>query len=205
MLARSRRFNALSIARNPIIVRYLGISESTDTKTNISPPRPEIHTEPSMKIDPYLYFNGNCSEAMEFYIRCLNGKVMNTVYYKDGPMKDQVEPKDLGKILHAAILIGDSNRPTKIMFSDIVPSSKSWNSDSSKHIVGNNVHLSLEMDCYDKLTTIWKKFQENKATKVTMSLKKQFWGQWFGQLIDPYGVRWMFSVAHVEDDIRLEE
>jgi PhnB protein len=125
-------------------------------------------------------------------------------------MKDQVEEKDLNKVLHAAILIGDSNRPTKIMFSDLLSSSSAKGaatatSDASKHVVGNNVHLSLEMDCFDKLTTVWKKFQENKSTKVTMPLEKQFWGQWFGQLTDPYGVRWMFSVAHVEDDIRLEE
>ena len=57
-----------------------------------------------MKIEPYLFFEGRCEEALEFYRRVLGAEVTMLMRYKESPDPDQIPKGAENKIMHANIL-----------------------------------------------------------------------------------------------------
>lgn len=51
-----------------------------------------------MQLNPYLFFNGQCQTAFQFYERCLGGKVKTIMPYEGSPMEDQVPPEWRNKV-----------------------------------------------------------------------------------------------------------
>src|SRR5512132_1840947 len=63
-----------------------------------------------MKVEPYLTFNGNCEAALEFYTRCLGGKVVALHRFAGSPMDNAELPAELkNKVMHATFEV-DSQR-----------------------------------------------------------------------------------------------
>ena len=61
-----------------------------------------------MQVQPYLYFNGHCEEAMEFYRNAVGAKITTLTRFKDNP--GAPAPADAGeKVMHAEIAIGDTS------------------------------------------------------------------------------------------------
>jgi len=78
-----------------------------------------------MLVQPYLFFEGHCEEAIEFYTRTLGGKVEMLMRFKDSPEPLQpgmVPPGSEHKITHASFRVGD----TTVMGSDGGCSNKQW-------------------------------------------------------------------------------
>ena len=70
-----------------------------------------------MAIEPYLFFNGCCEEAIEFYKKALGAEVLMTMRYKDSPEPPPPGMVPVGwdnKIMHTCVRIGDAH----IMASD---------------------------------------------------------------------------------------
>ena len=67
-----------------------------------------------MKIEPYLFFEGRCDEAIEFYRDALGAEVTALMRYKDNPDRDSSRPGTDDKIMHANLRIGE----TAVMVSD---------------------------------------------------------------------------------------
>jgi len=126
---------------------------------------------------PYLHFNGEAEEVLNFYKDVFNGEVIALNRYADSPMQVNEEWKN--KIIHSRIKFGDNI----IMISD------SHNGQlTSKE---GNIQLSVEVDDEKKIEEVFNKLAE--GGKVTMPLAKQFWGATFGMLRDKFGVNWMFN------------
>jgi len=129
-------------------------------------------------LNPYLNFNHQTKEAMEFYHSVLGGKLtMQT--FKEAGMSNSPEEKDL--IIHA-----------RLDFDGMVIMS----SDGGKNHpvdMGNNIHLSLVGPDEIKLTEWFNKLAE--GGKVDMPLQKQFWGDIYGQLTDKFGIHWMVNIG----------
>ena len=126
---------------------------------------------------PYLHFNGEAEEVLNFYKDVFNGEVIALNRYADSPM--QVNEDWKNKIIHARLKFGDNI----IMISD------SHNGQlASKE---GNIQLSVEVDDEKKIEEAFNKLAE--GGKVTMPLAKQFWGATFGMLHDKFGVNWMFN------------
>jgi PhnB protein len=126
---------------------------------------------------PYLHFNGEAEEVLNFYKDVFNGEVIALNRYADSPM--QVNEDWKNKIIHSRIKFGDNI----IMISD------SHNGQlASKE---GNIQLSVEVDDEKKIEELFNKLAE--GGKVTMPLAKQFWGATFGMLQDKFGVNWMFN------------
>ena len=126
---------------------------------------------------PYLHFNGEAEEVLNFYKDVFNGEVIALNRYADSPM--QVNEDWKNKIIHSRIKFGDNI----IMISD------SHNGQlASKE---GNIQLSVEVDDEKKIEEVFNKLAE--GGKVTMPLAKQFWGATFGMLQDKFGVNWMFN------------
>jgi PhnB protein len=127
-------------------------------------------------IDPYLIFNGNCRQAMEFYANCLGGD-LNIQTYAQSPGEHPDAVKD--KIMHAKLTKGQ----IVIMASDP--------HDGSPVTQGNSFFLNLNCDSLEEIERVFKSVGKNG--KVLLPLQDMFWGARFGMLTDQFGVNWMFS------------
>ncbi len=129
------------------------------------------------QINAYITFNGNCSEAMTFYKKCLGGELtMQTV--KESPMADQWPAEVQQNILHATLVKND----VMLLASDMV---------GQKGIVkGNTISLALNCSSEEEINSYFKNL--SSGGKITHPLHKFFDGT-IGALTDRYGVNWIFK------------
>ena len=131
-----------------------------------------------MSVTPYLFFNGNCSEAMRFYEKTLGG-TLQVMTWNDGP-PDQVPPNvDKNTVMHSHLQLKDGS----ILASDDMPSSPTKGM--------NGFFVSLAYPTADEATRIFKAFSD--GGRVVMPIDKTFWTDAFGMLIDRFGTPWMVS------------
>ena len=135
-----------------------------------------------MTIEPYLFFNGRCEEAIEFYKNALGAEVLMLMRYKESP-----EPPPPGmvpagwdnKVMHTTLRVGNAN----VMASD----------GCSEGLNFQGFSLSLtatdEADAKRKFAALAVNGQ------VRMPLTKTFWSPCFGMVADRFGVGWMVTVA----------
>jgi PhnB protein len=71
-------------------------------------------TSHSKHVQPYLFFEGRCQEALEFYRKALGAEVTALMRYKDSPDQTMVQPGSEDKVMHASFQIGE----TPVMASD---------------------------------------------------------------------------------------
>ena len=128
-------------------------------------------------IIPYLTFNGNASEALQFYSKALNGEVEFKQTFGESPMDSAAEQKD--KIMHASFKAGELH----FMVSDTM--------QGLSVTSASNLSLSLNFNDADEMNKIFASLSE--GGKVTMELQDTFWGARFGMLEDRYGFSWMFN------------
>jgi PhnB protein len=137
-----------------------------------------------MKVEPYLFFDGRCEEAIEFYRKSLRAEVEMLTRYKDSPEPPQpgmVPPGSENKIMHATLRIGDSI----VMASD-------------GHCQGkpsfNGFGLSLTAANEAEAERLFGSLAD--GGQVQMPLTKTFFSPRFGMVTDRFGVMWMVIVAH---------
>ena len=136
-------------------------------------------------IQPYLHFDENCREAMQFY-QSLFGGELELMLIGDSPAKDQF-PKELyDQVLHSSLINGDFN----IMASDMCGQGELKN--------GNSIQLSLDCSSEAEIKDLYQKLPE--GGKILDDLKEQFWGALFAMVMDKYGVRWMLSYDKSQDE-----
>jgi PhnB protein len=128
-------------------------------------------------IVPYLNFNGNAKEALEFYAKALDGKVTQTSTFGEANMAQDESMKN--KILHAVFEAGE----LKFMVSDCPPGVSVQE--------GDKVSLSLNFTDPELIETTFAALAE--GGKITMPMQDTFWGARFGMTKDKYGVHWMFN------------
>lgn len=128
-------------------------------------------------IAPYLYFDGNCEEAIGFYIAALGGEINQIMKVSDGP-KEYHAPEHMNKIMHAVITLGNAQ----------VLASDSMGQDCSN---GTNTFLSMNFESPEEIRDAWNKLKE--GAQISMDLQDTFWGAIFGTLTDKYGINWMFN------------
>jgi PhnB protein len=132
-----------------------------------------------MQAEPYLFFNGKCEEALEFYESALGAKVEMMMRFSEAPEKPQpgmVPPGSENKIMHAAFKVGD----TQILASD-------GHADGKPVFQGFGLAISAANDA-----EAIKLFNAvGKGGKVQAPLGKTFFASSFGMVTDKFGVLWM--------------
>ena len=132
-----------------------------------------------MFIQPYLFYEGRCEEAIEFYKQAAGAKVEMLMRYKESPEPAQTPPGADNKILHACFRIGD----TAVMASDGHCSGKA---DFKGFALSITVKTEAEADrTYAALSA---------GGQALMPLTKTFFSPRFGMLADRFGVMWMVIV-----------
>ena len=131
-----------------------------------------------MEISPYLFFNGNCEEALEFYRSALGGEV-HISRFEGSPMAAELPDNWKNKVMHATLTSGDAT----FMASDSTP--------TQNRTPGRNIAMSIGTSEEASADRIFAKLSE--GGNVTMPLQKTFWGATFGMLVDKYGIEWMIN------------
>ena len=67
-----------------------------------------------MQIQPYLFFEGRCQEALDFYRRAVGAEVTALMRYKESPDPGMIQPGSEDKVMHASFRVGE----TTVMASD---------------------------------------------------------------------------------------
>ncbi len=140
-----------------------------------------------MKIDPYLFFEGNCEAAIEFYKQALGARVefmMRNSESPEPPPEGTLPPGSEHKIMHASLHIGGA----LVMMSDGMCSGE-----------GGFKGFSLSLDCPDADAAREAFAALADGGSVVMPLGKTFWAPLFGMVNDRFGVGWMVGVS---DDAR---
>jgi PhnB protein len=127
-------------------------------------------------LTPYLAFNGNCREAMEFYKTVFGGE-LNVQTFGEAPVN--ASEKDKARVMHAELRAGDF----LLMASDGMP--------NNEVKFGDSVSLSVHTKSKEETDDLFKKLSE--GGQVTMPLEDTFWGAYFGMLIDKFGIHWLFN------------
>ena len=128
-------------------------------------------------LDSYLFFDGTCAEAMNFYQKTIGGQMVSMMKYGDSPDPAQCGPDAKDRIMHAHLLIDGRN----LMASDTPPGQPAP--------APSGFALSLN---YPSAQEAGKAFDALSAGgKVTMPMAKTFWIESFGMVTDRFGVQWM--------------
>jgi len=136
-----------------------------------------------MQVQSYLFFNGNCEEAVNFYKQALGARVDMLMRYKEAPEPPppgMVPPNWDDKVMHTSFWVGES----------MVMASDGCESGGGPPFKGFSLSITAKDEAEAK-----KVFNALSAGgKVTMPLDKTFWSPCFGMLTDKFGVNWMVSV-----------
>ena len=129
-----------------------------------------------MKVQPYVFFDGKCDEALQFYQRALGAKVNALMRFSEAPDQSQIKPENKNKVMHAAVQIGE----TEILVSDGyclgAPAFQGF---------ALTIHAANSAEALKLFTAI------AEGGKIQMPLDKTFFAAKFGIAVDKFGVNWM--------------
>ena len=133
-----------------------------------------------MQVQPYLFFDGRCEEALEFYKKAIGAKVGMLVRFKDAPDKSMISPGSEEKVMHSAVQVGDST----VLMSD-------GRCTGKPNFQGITLSISAKTEAEaDKLFN-----GLADGGQVTMPMARTFFSSKFGMVADKFGVGWMVLVA----------
>jgi PhnB protein len=132
-----------------------------------------------MQVQPYLFFDGRCEEAIEFYRRTLGAEVVFLMRFKESPEPAMTPPGSENKVMHATLRVGD----TQIMASD---------GDCRGKPTFQGFSLSLTVAADQQAERLFAALGE--GGQVQMPLTETFFATQFGIVADRFGVSWMVHV-----------
>jgi len=132
-----------------------------------------------MQVQPYLFFDGRCDDAIAFYKKTLGAEVDMLMRWKDSPDKGMCSPGNENKVMHASLTIGE----TRVMASD---GRNTGNPKFDGFALSVNAKDDADADkLFDGLSA---------GGNVIMPLGKTFFSPRFGMTQDKFGVNWMVIV-----------
>ena len=130
------------------------------------------------KLNPYLNFDGNAREAMEFYQSVLGGELL--VHTFGESMPDAGDLAD--QVMHASLI---TEAGYTIFASDPPPGMPVTS--------GTNITVSISGDDTEQLRSYWAGL--TAGAEITMPLEMQMWGDEYGAFTDRYGIPWMVNIS----------
>ncbi|GAA4431298.1 VOC family protein [Actinokineospora soli] len=130
------------------------------------------------RLNPYISFNGDARQAMEFYREVFGGTLRVNTFGEYGVD----DPDKADQVMHAML---ESDNGFTLMAADTPP--------GMAHNPGDNIAISLSGDDGDELRGYWAKLSE--GADVQTPLEKQMWGDEFGACTDRFGISWMVNIS----------
>lgn len=129
-------------------------------------------------IQPYLYFDGNCRKAVEFYANVFNVEQQPIMTYGEGSRNPDypLSEEDKNRVMHTFIMIGSS----MVMFSDI--------NKGDSFVQGNNISLTYVSNDENEIRDIFTKL--SAGGEVLLDLGESFFSKLYGIVKDQFGIIW---------------
>jgi PhnB protein len=143
-------------------------------------------TKDNRFIQPYLFFNGRCEQAIEFYRKALGAEVEMMMRFKESPeppLPGAVPPGFENKIMHASFRVGQTN----VMASD---------GDSADKANFQGFSLALSVPTEAEADRAFAALAE--GGEIKRPLTETFFSPRFGMVADRFGVAWLIQVAPKE-------
>jgi len=125
----------------------------------------------------YLYFDGNCREAMTFYQKCLGGDLQVTTF---GDMPGNIPPEAKDQIAHARIVKAGS---------PILMASDNMGGPPVEH--GENFFVAIACDSAQETETLFAAL--SGKGKIKMPPQETSWAERFTMFTDQFGINWMIN------------
>ena len=134
-----------------------------------------------MRVSPYLGFNGNCVEAINFYEKAFGAKA-EYCQYKDTPPSEGYQPAPGTEdfVMHGTMKIGDE----MIMLADTSPDYPTSFS--------NGLSICVELENAERVRAVFEGLKE--GGKVIMEPQECFWNKCFCHLEDKFGATWLLMI-----------
>jgi PhnB protein len=135
-----------------------------------------------MSIQAYIYFNGNCREAVEFYANVFQTNQPQFMLYGDFYGESDFEHNEADKklVMHTNLIISGS----MVMFSDV--------HSGMPFIQGNNIGLTVLSKDENEIRSVYEKLKEGGT--IIMEPQETFWSKCFANVTDKYGISWQLSL-----------
>jgi PhnB protein len=134
------------------------------------------------RLNPYLTFDGDARQAMEFYEDVFGGTLSLNTFGEFG----QADSPEADKIMHGIL---ETPSGFTLMGADSPP--------GMKYSPGKNFAVSLSGDVATELRGYWEKLSAGGS--VSVPLEKQMWGDAFGMCTDRFGIPWMVNISQTTD------
>ncbi|WP_066297291.1 VOC family protein [Bacillus sp. FJAT-29937] len=137
----------------------------------------------SIGLNPYLFFNGNTGEAVQFYEKALGGKVMGITTFGDMPADPNYPLSDdmKNRVMHAHLKVGDAD----LMFSDTY--------DGMPYQPGETVQIAVHPKEEARAREIFAALED--GGQVIVPLHKTDWTPLYGMVKDKFGVNFHINVS----------
>ena len=133
------------------------------------------------RLNPYISFDGNAREAMDFYKDVFGGSLALNTFGESGAEGSPAADK----IMHGML---ETDGGFTLMGADTPP--------GMEYNAGDNISISLSGDDDGELRGYWEKLSAGGT--VAVPLEKQMWGDVFGMCVDRFGIPWLVNIAQPE-------
>jgi PhnB protein len=139
-------------------------------------------------IYPYLVMNGNGQEAVKFYEKALDAKVIGIQTFGEMPGNTEFPTpiEAIDRVMNAHLKVGDND----LMLSDTFP--------GQPYQIGSQVTVAIAIDNIEKSKEVFEKLKE--GGQVGMPLQETFWSPSYGQVTDKFGVTWQISTQAADNE-----
>ena len=134
-----------------------------------------------MALSTYLFFDGDCGDAFDFYASVFGGELAMKTTYAEAPPEMGVTDDIGDRIMHVTMQLGDE----VLMGSDI------WGEGVGKGMAGGNFAISYTPSTRKEADELFASLMD--GGDVSMPMQETFWGAYFGQGTDRFGVMWMIN------------
>lgn len=125
---------------------------------------------------PYLFFNGDCAEAIAFYAEVFGGEIIGRMPASELPAEFAVPEDRRDWVMHSTIKIGNG----QIMASDNIMGTSDKMAGASVSMIYSTAAEAKAI--YDRLAD---------GGEIQMPFSPTFWSAGFGTLTDRFGIKWM--------------
>ncbi|MBU2887539.1 VOC family protein [Gilvimarinus agarilyticus] len=130
------------------------------------------------ELNPYVFYNGDCQAAVEFYSQTLDTPIDALMRYGDAPDGSPFGDDYADKVMHASLRIGAST----LMASDAPP---------GNYQKPQGVSICLQAESAQEAEDLYAAL--SAGGEIQMPLEKTFWAERFGAFTDRYGIKWMVN------------
>ncbi len=131
-----------------------------------------------MQINPYLTFNGDCAEAMEFYRELFGGEIIALQKFEDAPSSGISTGIPGDRIMHMQLEVGG-----RILMASDAP--------EKMYSKPEGITIQISFDSLAEAERVFSALAEEGT--VRMKFEPTFWAAGFGMLTDKWGIPWMMN------------